>query len=175
MKIIIISSFIILLLSCTAQPETNSVRKVLLEEIANNHTTKDWYVPLGIAIEGLTAEQADWRDSTDLHSIRELLSHVVFWNERVLRVVQGEVVTDFNGDNETTFRKFDDLDWSIAVRKADSIQTEWQQAVEHATAQQLDSVGTEISNMLSHTAYHTGQIVYIRKRNGWWTTAQGVK
>ncbi|MEM9831946.1 MAG: DinB family protein [Bacteroidota bacterium] len=175
MKLFITGSLMFILASCTQRSGADLTRTILLEEIANNHTTKDWYVPLGIAVEGLTAEQADWKDSVDNHSIRELLSHVAFWNERVLRVVQGEVVTDFNGDNETTFRKFDDLDWNLAVKKADSIQMEWQQAVERATAQQLDSVGSEISNMCSHTAYHTGQIVYIRKQNGWWTSAQGVK
>lgn len=175
MKLITVVSLSLLLISCTQQPETNAAKTILLEEIANNHTTKDWYVPLGIAVRGLTAEQADWRANTDNHSIRELLSHVAFWNERILRATQGEIVTDFNGDNETTFRKLDSLDWDVAVKKADSIQAQWQQAIEQVTAQQLESFGSEISNMLSHTAYHTGQIVYIRKSNGWWNASQGVE
>jgi len=163
------------LLGCTNQSDTSLAKTILLEEITNNHTTADWYVPLSTAIEGLTVEQAAWKDSIDTHSIRELLSHVVFWNEKILRAFQGDLALDFNGDNESTFRKLDGADWKEAIAKLDSIQTQWQQAIEQATPDQLAAGGPEITSMLSHMAYHTGQIVYIRKRNGWWQPSQGVE
>ncbi len=163
------------LVSCTNQSDTSLAKTILLEEVKNNHTTANWYVPLSTAIEGLTVEQADWKDSIDTHSIRELLSHVVFWNEKILRAFRGDLAVDFNGDNESTFQKLDDLDWKSAVNKLDNIQTQWEEAVEKATEQQLKDGGSEIASMLSHMAYHTGQIVYIRKRNGWWQPSQGVE
>ena len=160
---------------CTNQSDTSLTKTILLEEIKNNHTTADWYVPLSTAIEGLTIEQADWKDSIDTHSIRELLSHVLFWNEKILRAYRGDSALSFNGDNETTFRKLDGTDWKEATSKLDSIQTRWQQTIEQATPDQLAAGGSEIASMLSHMAYHTGQIVYIRKRNGWWQPLQGVE
>jgi len=160
---------------CTDQPNTSLAKTILLEEVKNNHTTADWYVPLSTAVAGLTEKQADWKDGIDTHSIRELLSHVVFWNEKILRAFRGDLAIDFNGDNESTFRKLDNLDWGDAASKLDSIQTQWEQAVEQATEQQLEAGGSEIASMLSHMAYHTGQIVYIRKRNGWWQPSQGVE
>jgi uncharacterized damage-inducible protein DinB len=130
---------------------------------------------LGIAIEGLTEEQAHWKDSLDNHSIKELVSHLAFWNERILIAFQGDSVPNFDGNNETTFRKFDSIDWNTALKKMDSIQTAWEHAIEKATKQQLESGGSEIASMSSHNAYHTGQIVYIRKRNGWWDESKGVQ
>ena len=40
--------------------------------------------------------------------------------------------------------------------------------LENATDEQISEWNVEIANMTAHTAYHTGQIMYIRKRNGWW-------
>ena len=34
---------------------------------------------------------------------------------------------------------------------------------------------SSVANISTHNAYHTGQIVYIRKRNGWWSASKGVK
>jgi hypothetical protein len=39
----------------------------------------------------------------------------------------------------------------------------------------LNEWSSSIANMCSHNAYHTGQIVYIRKKNGWWQESKGVK
>ncbi len=50
-------------------------------------------------------------------------------------------------------------DWQSAVRKLDSIQTEWERLTENATDEQLADWNVEIENMTAHTAYHTGQII----------------
>lgn len=87
----------------------------------------------------------------------------------------GETPPDFNDDNEITFRLFSAADWQKAVQKLDSIQTKWEQAVENAPEEQLRKWSSSIANICTHNAYHTGQIVYIRKRMGWWGTADGVR
>ena len=156
----------------TTQP---SVRSILLEQLENSHTRPNWYVPLRNALAGLTAEQAHWTDSTEGHSICQLASHLLFWNERMLIAFQGHTPPDFDGNNEETFARYCDNDWSETVDKLDSIQTAWERAVATATEEQLKTWSAEVANVSSHNAYHTGQIVYIRKRNGWWTASQGVK
>lgn len=78
-----------LLLSCTGQKENPTIKTLLLEQLKNSHTEKDWYVPLNIALQELTSEQANWVDSTQNHSICQLVSHLSFWNERVLIAFQG--------------------------------------------------------------------------------------
>ena len=152
-----------------------TVRSILLEQLRNSHTNPNWYVPLRNALAGLTAEQAHWTDSTENHSICQLASHLLFWNQRMLIAFQGSIPSDFDDNNEETFAEYCTSNWPGTVEKLDSIQTIWEQAVAGAPEEQLKKWGTEIANVGSHNAYHTGQIVYIRKRNGWWSASRGVK
>lgn len=163
--------FFVLMLSCTAskeKPDDPSIRSILLEQLRNTHSNKDWFVPAKMAVEGLTAEQANWKDSTNNHSIAELVSHLAFWNERMLIAFQGDTPPNFNDDNEITFQQFDADTWQHAVHQLDSILLKWEQVVASATDEQLNGWSSSIANMCSHNAYHTGQILYIRKRKGWW-------
>lgn len=155
--------------------EVPGVRSILIEQLKNSHSNKDWYVPISIAIDGLTAEQANHKDSTGNHSISELVSHLVFWNERILFWFHDEKAPEFNEDNELTFITFSEAEWASSVRKLDSIQTVWEKSVANATDEQLRKWSSSVANISAHNAYHTGQIVYIRKQNGWWDASKGVK
>lgn len=146
----------------------SELRPVLIQQLKNTYTDQNWFVPTKIALEGVTAEQSNWKDSTENHSIGELVSHMAFWNERSLKVFKGEEVSDFTSDNEVTFKEYTDLEWQRLVMKLDRIQAEWEQVTEKATPKQLTEWSNEIANMTAHNAYHAGQIIYIRKRNGWW-------
>ena len=139
-----------------------------MEQLKNTHSEQNWFVPTKIAIQGLSAEQSNWKDSTENHSIAELVSHLSFWSGMNLRAFKGEDMSDFDVDNNTTFKKYTDQEWRELVIKLDSIQTEWERLTENATDEQLTEWNSEILNMTAHNAYHTGQIIYIRKRNGWW-------
>lgn len=149
------------------KPETTA-KAVLLEQLRNTHTTQAWFVPAQKALDGLTAAQAQWKDSTENHSIAELVSHLVFWNEMNLKVFKGEDVQEFKEDNKVTFKAYGNMEWDSLRLQLDRVQTEWEYLMENATAVQLAEWGVEIANMASHTAYHLGQIVFIRKRKGWW-------
>ncbi len=159
------------LLSCT-QNKSSTLKAILQEQLVNSHTTKDWYVPVRKAVEGISAEQANWRDSSDNHSIGQLVEHLAFWNERVLQAFKGNTVPDFEGDNEKTFTKFSKENWKHTTDKLDSIQIAWETVVGSASESKLQQWGSSIANMAAHNAYHTGQIIYIRKRNGWWKSIQ---
>ncbi len=52
--------------------------------------------------------------------------------------------------------------------RLDSIQQQIEQLVSDAPAEDLEKWEETINNLSMHNAYHTGQMVYIRKRNGWW-------
>ncbi|MEN0048555.1 MAG: DinB family protein [Bacteroidota bacterium] len=157
-----------IILSCSNHSNKAAVKALLIEQLENTHTKQDWFVPAKTAMEGLSYEQASLKDSTDNHSIIEIVSHLIFWNERILKAFKEEEVSDFDNNNEVTFEDYKELDWTNSVMKLDSIQAEWQQAVKDATYNQIEVWSSEISNMAAHTAYHTGQIIYIRKQHGWW-------
>ncbi|WMX56720.1 DinB family protein [Peribacillus sp. R9-11] len=60
-----------------------NLKAVLLEQMGACYEQKNWFVPLNIAIDGLSAEQASWK-SRDSNSIWQIVNHLIFWNERYL-------------------------------------------------------------------------------------------
>lgn len=175
MKYLILFSFYFCLIACATHNSPSLTKDILLQELKNNRNHENWYVPLGLSLAGLTEAQVDWKDSLGNHSIRELASHLAFWNERILASFLGNPVPDFNGNNEITFTKFDTINWNQAVEQLDKILIKWEESMETATKEQLETWGSEIASMSSHNAYHTGQIIYIRKINGWWNNSPEIK
>jgi uncharacterized damage-inducible protein DinB len=53
--------------------------------------------------------------------------------------------------------------------------TDWEKAVETADDQKLAKNASVIAHVGEHTAYHIGQIVYVRKLQGAWDPSKGVK
>ncbi|MBC9794966.1 DinB family protein [Sinomicrobium weinanense] len=172
MKYILILIGMGILVSCTNKTRNTNdldVRSLLLQQLKNTHNNQEWFVPSIKAIENLSAEQSNRRDSTANHSIGELTSHLIFWNEKHLKAIKGEDLSDFQIEsNEVTFKKYKDLEWKTAVQKLDHQQSELEMLIENATPEQIDQWGSAIANLAAHNAYHTGQIIYIRKQNGWW-------
>lgn len=172
MKTLAYIGLVLLASACSSPKEEPDQKALLLEQLKNTHTQEAWFAPLDTAIRGLTAEQANWSDSTDNHSIGQLVAHLSFWNERVLKSFQGNTPPDFKGNNQETFTGFDQHQWQALVHRLDSIQTMMEQVVAGASQQDLSKWSATIANVCSHNAYHTGQMVYIRKRNGWWKKPQ---
>src|SRR3954447_16254875 len=113
-----------------AQKDTAvSLKTMLLEQLRTTHNVKDWFVPVDSAIAGLTAAQAMWKDSTENHSIAQLTTHLIFWNEQILAKFKGEKPAAFNGDNKETFSGVNETTWPQTVQKLDSILAELERAV----------------------------------------------
>src|SRR6202161_3019081 len=76
-----------------------TLRSILLEQLQTNHNKQDWFVPASLAVAGLTAEQASWKDGSGNHSIGQLAYHLVFWNKESLARLKGETPAN-SDDNE---------------------------------------------------------------------------
>src|SRR5215467_4087075 len=66
-----------------------TLKSILLEQLRTTHTQKEWFVPVNVAVDGLTAEQANWKDGKGNHSVGELVSHLVYWNSEELAKFKG--------------------------------------------------------------------------------------
>ncbi|MGN7819063.1 DinB family protein [Chitinophaga sp. 22536] len=157
------------------QTATPTLKSVLLTQLRSTHNKADWFVPANTAVEGLTAEQANWKDGSGNHSVGQLVQHLVFWNERQLNKFLGKEVKDFKGDNNETFANVDKASWETAVKKLDEILTGLEQFVEKADDKTLAAAAGTIANISTHNAYHTGQIIFVRKEQGSWNPEHGVK
>lgn len=169
---------VLVLTTFTVQSQNNttpSLKSILLEQLKTTHNVKDWFVPVNTAVEGLTAEQANWKDSSEDHSIAQLATHLIFWNGQLLAKFKGEKPNSFNGNNKETFSPVSETSWPATIKKLDRILTELEKVVSAADELKLKEWYSTIAHIGTHNAYHTGQILYIRKMKGWWNADNGVK
>lgn len=155
-------------------PAAPTLKSVLLEQLKTTHNQEDWFVPVKIAIEGLTPEQAAWKDVNENHSIIQLVNHLIFWNQQQLAKFKGEKPAEVN-DNKQTFTGLDKATWETSVKQIDDVMLAWEKAIEEADDAKLAKWYGTIGRISTHNAYHTGQIIYIRKMKGNWDPSKGVK
>jgi uncharacterized damage-inducible protein DinB len=152
-----------------------TLRGVLLEQLHTTHDQEDWFVPASIAVQGLTAEQASWSPGKGNHSVGQLAYHLWFWNTRELADFKGEKAAAFDGNNDETFDNFTAAQWDDLVKKLNQVLTDWDTAVAAADDQKLAANASLVAHVGAHNAYHIGQILYVRKLQGVWDPAKGVK
>ncbi|HEY6936665.1 MAG TPA: DinB family protein [Terriglobales bacterium] len=155
--------------------EKLTLKSILLEQLRSTHNKAEWFVPANTAVAGLSAEQANWTDGKGNHSIGQLATHLVFWDRRSLDEFEGKPVEKYNGNNDETFTRFDSKQWDAIVKQLDEVMTEWERAVEADDDAKLQSSYSTIAHIGTHNAYHIGQIIYVRKEQGSWNPANGVK
>jgi uncharacterized damage-inducible protein DinB len=136
------------------------------------------FVPLMDAISGLTAEQASWQPTENSHSIWQIVNHVTFWNQWVLDRLQGIVHDAAYIRNDETFgnpgEAMNETSWREAVERVRAVCHKMRETVLQLDDSQLeqpyDDEGTPVKVVLAdlalHDAYHIGQILYIRKMQG---------
>ena len=158
-----------------AEPTAPTLKSILLEQLKGTHDHEEWFVPVKIAIEGLTPEQAAWKDETENHSIAQLVNHLIFWNQQQLAKFREEKSPAFNGDNKETFAGLDKTSWEASVKQLDDVLTALEKMIEGADEVKLAKWAPNIARISTHNAYHTGQIIYIRKMRKNWDPEKGVK
>lgn len=151
------------------------LRTLLLNELQTTHNKQDWFVPINGAVEGLTAEQASWTDGKGNHSVGQLANHLLFWDRRALQKLTGQKQSAFDGNNDETFNAFTAASWAATVRELDEVLTGLEKVVQNADENKLKAIADEISHIATHNAYHTGQMILVRKEQGAWNPDKGVK
>src|SRR3954465_14933696 len=165
----------ILFLAACQLVSAQDLRTVLLTQLKSTHNNKDWFVPANVAVAGVTPEQASWKDGSGNHSVGQLTYHLVFWNERSLKNMKGEKQEKFDGENDETFDSFDQKTWTDLVNRLDAVMTAIEKIVQEAPEAKLKEIAPTIANISTHNAYHTGQIIYVRKLQKTWDPNKGVK
>jgi len=150
------------------------LRSVLLQQLKNTHDNKEWFVPINVAVDGVTAEQASWKDGSGNHSVGQLAYHLLFWNRSNLDHFQGKTSKQ-PGSNEETFDSFDQKQWAQVVKDLDKVMKDLENLVATAPEEKLKEWAATIANISTHNAYHTGQIIFVRKLQKTWDPKKGVQ
>ena len=61
------------------------------------------------------------------------------------------------------------------LKKLDDVLLELEKTIQNADEMSLKSWAETISNISTHNAYHTGQIIFVRKLQGSWKPEKGAK
>jgi uncharacterized damage-inducible protein DinB len=163
-------------ISATAQQKAPStLRGVLLEQFRQTWVDEDWYVPVMKALGGVTAKQAVWKPADSSHSVGELAYHIWFWNKESLDKFYGRKPAAFSGNNNETFTAFTEDAWQKVVAQLNDVMAAWETAIKTADEAKLLKWASTIDHINTHTAYHTGQILYVLKLQGVWDPNKGVK
>lgn len=152
-----------------------TLRGVLLEQLKTTHDQEDWFVPISVAVDGLTAEQAQWTPGKNGHSVGQLAYHIWYWDARALNDFKGVANPKFDGNNNETFDNFTAAQWDDLVKKLNQVMADWETAVGQADDKKLAENASLIAHVGAHNAYHVGQILYVRKLEGVWDPNKGVK
>lgn len=157
------------------------IKQILLEQFNACYDENGWFVAVRNAVDGLTAEQADQKPDGSDNSIREILSHLNYYNNSYLVRFRGENFSHTISDNDESFER--GADWPAELERFDQLMTEWRTQIESADEEKFaqavsadnDSKWAEtIAHINIHNAYHGGQILLLRKLQGNWNAENGV-
>lgn len=140
---------------------------------------EDWYPPLKDALAGLTAAEASWRPPGEAaNTIWENLSHLLFYKERLLHRLKGTEQPSTASTNDDTFAPSggpeDEEAWQADVKRMETLHYELRDVLASIPETSFDQpspskpLGLSVFSIIMHDAFHTGQIVQIRKLQGTW-------
>ncbi|WEK34546.1 MAG: DinB family protein [Candidatus Pseudobacter hemicellulosilyticus] len=136
---------------------------------------ESWYPPFADALADITAEQARWKpEQSSVNSIWESVVHLLWYKERLLQRIKGKPDTRIHSNDETfVVRGSTEDDWQQTVTRLFRVHRELAQLLKNATAPELDNppagpdsdvpLDAQYFTLTVHDAYHTGQIMFIRK------------
>lgn len=140
---------------------------------------EEWFVPLAVALEGVGAAEAAWQPPGGGNTIWQTVNHLNYWNGRILGYMTGATLPKGIGNDATFGEPGDPNDtagWAETLEQARRVAEQRRSVLAELTDADLSralgsgTVGEALPSWLLHDAYHTGQIVLIRKQQGSWAS-----
>lgn len=144
---------------------------LLLVQRDHSWEQEGWFPPLAAALEGVGPAEAAWRPPGGGNTIWQTVNHLNYYNERLLCRLTGMPFGP-ELDNDATFGEpgnpEDAVGWQAALERTRRIA----QGLRTALAER-GKADRNLALWVMHDAYHTGQIVLIRKQQGTWPARRG--
>lgn len=147
---------------------------------SNKFYEEKWYPPISEALKNLTAEQACWQpEGAASNTIWENVNHLLIFKERLLSRIHEDDTFVAPQNNDDTFSQGgpnDDDAWQQTVKRTLQVHDALQSSLTSFQEAELDQpkpslpIWQQYMNILLHDAYHTGQIIQLRKLQGSWPT-----
>src|SRR6187549_2986469 len=121
-----------------AMAQTTS-RQLILTELRSTHDQAGWFAPLNAAIDGMTAKQASWKPGPDIHSVGELVHHLLYWNQQQLKSFKGQPKGEQIKSNDETFDKFQEANWDQLCSQLKTVMEGFESWVKTASDAELNA------------------------------------
>ncbi|HDR8143561.1 DinB family protein [Bacillus thuringiensis] len=147
---------------------------LLLNALDSTFDKESWYAQFKHAIGGLTAEQAMWKPSGEVtNTIWENVNHLTYYKERLAANLEGREWTNNLDGGETfylTNQSNDEKEWKKVFERSENAQRNLRQVLSAISEKELEqnSLEGKLLDIMLHDAYHTGQIIQLRKMQGAW-------
>jgi uncharacterized damage-inducible protein DinB len=137
-----------------------------------------WCVNLESALKGTTAVQSVWKPPSGGNSIRQLVNHLNFYNERLAYKLEETPNPPQANTNLDTFGEnpeADEADWQDCLKRTEEVAARRRKTLGALTDEDLSrpfGEGTLLDYLigwLPHDMFHTGQIVQLRRMQEAWT------
>ncbi|MBB3125382.1 putative damage-inducible protein DinB [Paenibacillus rhizosphaerae] len=155
-----------------------NAKEVLSDQLFANADDPSWYTPFKQATEGLSEVDAFRKLDANVNSISEITQHLLYWNEtwqERYRESRLDVVSRISSNDES-FVVPEGRDFKTLREALMKVLSRWQEDLAPDKLElRVDGFDESvkwwqvISNVITHNAYHIGQIVYIRKLQDNWT------
>jgi uncharacterized damage-inducible protein DinB len=154
------------------------IKDMLIKGWDEAYDVEGWYPPLKAALNDLSDGEASWRPEGDAsHTIAELVIHLLYYKQRFLHRLEAKAWTAKINTNDESFSAMADVtpsDWYRAVDELQAVHRNIRKKLNEIKESDLDAllpeapIGEQFFTLITHDAYHTGQIILIRKLQGTW-------
>lgn len=152
-----------------------NVKDLIQKQLEFSYKIEDWYPPLKDALEGLTADQASWKpEGIAVNSIWETATHILYYKERLLAQLRGETFSSVQSNDDTFVSQNSEEAWQELLTRFDENHDKLERLLSSFSVEDFskkykdNSYAKMISSINMHDAYHSGQIIQIRKLQGSW-------
>jgi hypothetical protein len=152
--------------------------ELLLQRWEYCYDKEDWYPPLLDALQGVTAENADWwPEGAAVNTIWENVHHLIFYKERLLGRLKGtesEYPSGITNDDTFAVPSKEESDWQDTLVRLDKVHKGIREFLASLNEEEFEkpvgttTIGRWVTSLISHDAYHTGKIIQLRKLQGSW-------
>ena len=153
-------------------------RDVLISGWNFAYETEDWYPPLKAALSDVDFAHASWKPAGNAsHTIVELVSHLLYYRRRFLfrlKKQPWDISIETNDDTFATTTITSQQHWDDSLRELHKVQQDIKSILGTLDEEGWKSLSPEapidrqVLSLMMHYAYHTGQIILIRKLYGSW-------
>ena len=152
-----------------------TTKELLTTQLEATYNDDQWFKPLKDVLSDLSEEEFKWKENEDMHSIRQLVIHLLFYNEKYYMRFIGNPLPAVHIDPETD-PTFDDNDLTKEelLNKFYEVMDGLIEAMKNAPEEKFEERPftdpdktwlwwETLNNVNIHNAYHLGQMMSVKK------------